>query len=213
MAWFPEAPFLSQRKFWWVRRRCQASQRKGLTSGEVQGTSREVGNFWGTSGLLSSSTVRELPGTSGEVRGLSRSSGEPDSLPATRQICLRLSVASFRTTELSPDLLFRVACDSQGSGKEAKNLDINQFGGLSRDWMRAKYTQRLEMSCPRLSLRISSLLSSEDRSDRRLLSNSDLMNVSLVQVAATQLRESMRRASSWLRALMSSSPACSGFTQ
>ena len=56
-----------------------------------------LGNFRGTSGLLFSSTVRELPGkspktsgeggTSGEVRGLSRSSGEPDSFPATRQIC------------------------------------------------------------------------------------------------------------------------------
>ena len=51
--------------------------------------------------MLLSSTVRELPGkspktsgevrgTSGEVRGLPRSSGEPDSLPATRQICLQL---------------------------------------------------------------------------------------------------------------------------
>ena len=61
-----------------------------------------LGNFRGTSGLLLSSTVRELPGkspktsgevrgTSGEVRGLLRSSGEPDSLPATRQICLQNS--------------------------------------------------------------------------------------------------------------------------
>ena len=59
-----------------------------------------LGNFRGTSGLLFSSTVRELPGsrrktsgevrgTSGEVRGLPRSSGEPDSLPATRQSCLQ----------------------------------------------------------------------------------------------------------------------------
>ena len=58
------------------------------------------GNFRGTSGLLLSSTVRELSGKSpgnfrevrgfsGEVRGLSRSSGEPDSLSATRQICLQ----------------------------------------------------------------------------------------------------------------------------
>ena len=71
------------------------------TSGEVWGTSwRSLGNFWGTSGLLLSSAVRELPGkspktsgevwgTSGEVRGLPRSSGEHDSLPATRQICLQ----------------------------------------------------------------------------------------------------------------------------
>ena len=58
-----------QRKFLWVRRGCQASQRKGLTSGEV----RELpgknfrgspGNFRGTPGLLFSSTVRELPGES-----------------------------------------------------------------------------------------------------------------------------------------------------
>ena len=52
-----------------------------------------LGNFRGTSGLLLSSTVPktsgEVRGTSGEVRGLPRSSGEPDSLPATRQICLQ----------------------------------------------------------------------------------------------------------------------------
>ena len=80
---------------------------KGLTSGEVRETSGEVrgtsgevwklpGNLW----LLSSSTVRELPGkhpkasgevrgTSGEAWGLSRSSGELDSLPATRQMYLQ----------------------------------------------------------------------------------------------------------------------------
>ena len=66
-----------------------------------------LGNFRGTSGLLLSSTVRELPGkspkTSGEVReppggvqGLPRSSGEPDSLPATRQICLQKKGVSQR---------------------------------------------------------------------------------------------------------------------
>ena len=67
-----------QRKFLWVIRGCQASQRKGLTSGEIWGTSGEV---WGTSresgklpgghtGLLLSSTVRELPGKSpGNLRG------------------------------------------------------------------------------------------------------------------------------------------------
>ena len=50
------------------------------------------------SGLLLSSTVRELPGkslnnfrgSSGNFRGLSRSSGEPGFLPATRQLCLQL---------------------------------------------------------------------------------------------------------------------------
>ena len=59
-----------------------------------------LGNFRGTPGLLLSSTVRELLGsrrktsgevwgTSGEVQGLSRGPGEPDSLPATRQLCLQ----------------------------------------------------------------------------------------------------------------------------
>ena len=95
---------LHQRKFLRVRRGYQASQRKGRTSGEVRETSGEVrgtsGEVWETSGesprLLLSSTARELPGkspknsgevwgTSEEVRGLSRSSGEPDPLPATRQ--------------------------------------------------------------------------------------------------------------------------------
>ena len=60
-----------QREFLRVRRGCQASQRKGRTSGEVRktsgevwGTSGEVGNLQGTPGLLLSSTVRELPGKS-----------------------------------------------------------------------------------------------------------------------------------------------------
>ena len=58
------------------------------------------GNFRGTPGLLLSATVRELPGKSptnfrgslGNFRGspgTSRSSGEADPLPATRQICLQ----------------------------------------------------------------------------------------------------------------------------
>ena len=78
---------------------------KGLTSGEVQKTSREVrgtsGEVWRTSresGMLLSSTVRELPGkspgTSGKVWGLPEARGSltgPDSPPpATRQICLQL---------------------------------------------------------------------------------------------------------------------------
>ena len=42
-----------------------------------------LGNFRGTSGLLLSSTVRELPGKSPKNF---RSSGEPDSLLAARQI-------------------------------------------------------------------------------------------------------------------------------
>ena len=64
--------YIYQRKFLRVRRGCQASQKKGLTSGEVWETSGEVrgtfGEVWetsgGTSGLLLSSTVRELPGKS-----------------------------------------------------------------------------------------------------------------------------------------------------
>ena len=65
-----------------------------------------LGNFWGTSGLLLSSTARELPGksrkTSGELPGKPRdfrgSSREPDSLPATLQICLQLERASQNLT-------------------------------------------------------------------------------------------------------------------
>ena len=91
----PEKVFVSQE--------CQASQRKGLTSGEVWGKSGELpgksgklpGKLWIDvkfhSERTSGEVARELPGkspgnfwevqgTSGEVRGLSRSSGEPDSL-------------------------------------------------------------------------------------------------------------------------------------
>ena len=61
-----------QRKFLRVKRGCQASQNKGVTSGEIRETSGEVpgtsgrslGNFRGTPGLLFSSTVREHPGKS-----------------------------------------------------------------------------------------------------------------------------------------------------
>ena len=100
---------INQRKFLWVRRGCQASQRKGLTSGEVrelpdkfgelpekfgklprklwiavkfhtERTSGEVAeNFRGSSG--------NFPGSPGASQKLG--SGEPDSLPATRQICLQ----------------------------------------------------------------------------------------------------------------------------
>ena len=66
----------NQRKFLRVRRGCQASQRKGLTSGEVRETSLEVWEtsgevcetsgklLGGSPGLLLSSTVRELLGKS-----------------------------------------------------------------------------------------------------------------------------------------------------
>ena len=59
-----------------------------------------LGNFRGTPGSLLSSTVRELPGRSpknfrgsvGNFRespGTFQKLGEPDSLPATRRICLQ----------------------------------------------------------------------------------------------------------------------------
>ena len=47
--------------------------------------SSTVRKFWGSC----RKTSGEVRGTSGVVRGLPRSSGEPDSLPATRQICLQ----------------------------------------------------------------------------------------------------------------------------
>ena len=110
--------FLShaQWKFLWVRRGCQTSQRKGLTSPEVlslwnltaiQRFPGSFPNFPGSSPNFpgSSRTSPEVRGTSGEVRGLSRSSGEPGSLPATRQICLQHAApksrkcrCQFRTT-------------------------------------------------------------------------------------------------------------------
>ena len=70
----------SQRKFLWVRRGCQASERKGLTSGELRGTSGEVrellGNLWIAvkfhSERSSGEVAGELPGKSrdfSEARG------------------------------------------------------------------------------------------------------------------------------------------------
>ena len=67
------------------------------TSGEVLGTSGEVsetsGEPLGAGRFHSERIPGKLPknfqATSGEVRGLPRSSGEPDSLPATRQISLQ----------------------------------------------------------------------------------------------------------------------------
>ena len=117
-----EKAFVSQK-------RVSGFPEKRLTSGEVRGISGEVretsggslGNFRGTPGLLFSSTVRELPGkspktsgevgeTSGEVRGLSRSSGEPDSLPVTRQICLQLNGPFHRICLHGPLSLWKVLC-------------------------------------------------------------------------------------------------------
>ena len=45
-------------------------------------------------------TFGEVWGTSGEVRGLSRSLGESDSLPATRQICLQFWLVYQKATSL-----------------------------------------------------------------------------------------------------------------
>ena len=120
----------SQRKFLRVRRGCQASQRKGPDlrgraadlRGSLGNFRGSLGNFRGSSGLLLSSTVREVPGKwlpgkwpknfRGEVRGVSRSSGEPDSLPTTRQICLQnLRQPTF-------------ACISSSTGYHMENRDV-----------------------------------------------------------------------------------------
>ena len=113
-----------------VRRGCQASQRKGRTSGETWATSGEVwgasGEVWETSGEPLDSckvpqwenfrgsrrkTSEEVWGTSGEVRGLPRSSGEPDPLTATRQICFQF---------LNPKK------ERQGNKKEHKHKECGQ---------------------------------------------------------------------------------------
>ena len=105
---FAHSVLFLQRKFFVSQKRTSGFPEKRAdlrgspgTSGEVRGASGEV---WETSGEpLDCYSVphqedfpgsrRKLPGkfggTSGEVRGLSRSSGEPDSLPVTRQICLQ----------------------------------------------------------------------------------------------------------------------------
>ena len=86
-------------------------ERKGLTSGEVRELPGKSGELPGKSGKLpgnpwtavefhsvrtSGEVAEELPGKVGELPGkfpgLSRSSGEPDSLPVSRQICLQSSL-------------------------------------------------------------------------------------------------------------------------
>ena len=133
----------AQTKFLWVRRGCQASQRKGLTSGEVRETSREVGGtsgeVWGTSGepldclgIYSERssggsrrrTSGEVRGTSGEVRGLSRSSGELDSLPATRQIFLQFAPVHETFSALPHQ-----------SPKPPFALSPNRFGAIRVIWL------------------------------------------------------------------------------
>ena len=60
-----------------------------------------------------SKTSGEVRRTSGEVRGLSRSSGDPDSLPATRQICLQFKTSestkkvSLAVTPRSPEKMLK----------------------------------------------------------------------------------------------------------
>ena len=76
-------------------RGCQASQRKGLTSGEVRGTSGEVFHSEGTSGEVAEKLLGKFGELPGKSRGLPRSSEEPDSLPATRQIYLQISLENF----------------------------------------------------------------------------------------------------------------------
>ena len=88
----------------------QGFQRQGLTSREVRATSGEVwgtfGQVWETPGnprialkihieRSSGDVAEELLGKFGAI--LSRSSGEPDSLPATRQNCLQTKLLQSTT--------------------------------------------------------------------------------------------------------------------
>ena len=89
--------------------------------GNFRGSPGKSGKLPGISGLLLSSTVKELPGsrqgTSGEVRGLSRSSGGPDSracsdspnLSPTNDSCNSYSwwnSLAITVTELGPSRVF-----------------------------------------------------------------------------------------------------------
>ena len=89
--WWQSQFLIFQRKFLRVKRGCQASQRKGLTSGEVWGTSGEVrgtsGEVWETSGeplvtvkfhseRTSGEVAEKLPGKFGELPG--KSGGFPE---------------------------------------------------------------------------------------------------------------------------------------
>ena len=68
------------------------------TSGEVSQTSGKFGKLPGNlriavkfhSERTSGEVAENFRGSSGNFRGSPRSSGEPDSLPATRQICLQI---------------------------------------------------------------------------------------------------------------------------
>ena len=99
---FSEKVFASQERVSGLQEKGADLRGSPGTSGEVWGTSGEVRETSGEpldcflvpqwenlrgSCRKTSGEVRE---TSGEVRGLPRSSGEPDSLPATRQICLQI---------------------------------------------------------------------------------------------------------------------------
>ena len=118
---FLERSATYQGKFLRVRRGCQASQRKGWPlgkSGKLPGKSGKLpGNPWiavkfhseRTSGEVAENfrgKFGELPGKS---EGLPRSSGEPDSLPATRQICLQMSYPKFRRSKCYRKYLNRIS--------------------------------------------------------------------------------------------------------
>ena len=94
-----------------------------------------LGNFQGTFGLRSLATVRELPakslgnfrgspgnfwGSPGNFRGLSRSSGEPDSLPATRQICLQ--VLPGKHSKIQKSIAFSQAKEGWEKGMQKHSL-------------------------------------------------------------------------------------------
>ena len=96
---FRETTRFAHIKFLRVRRGCQASQRQGLTSGEVRETSGEVWDTLNVHGERevpgkSPKTSGEVWGISGEVRGLSRSAGPrarapecPKSVPRVSREC------------------------------------------------------------------------------------------------------------------------------
>ena len=83
-----------------ARKRRSGWGSQGNLRGSPEDFRGSLGNFRGIFGMLLCFTVRELPGKSPEnfwgslgnfwgSPGISRSSGEPDSLPVTRQICLQ----------------------------------------------------------------------------------------------------------------------------
>ena len=108
----PFFPFFSSEKVFVSRERLSGFPEKG--AGNFRGS---LGNFQGTSGLMLSSTVRELQGKSqgnfrgSQVWGLSRSSGEPDSLAATRHICFQIPRVPENTKGGVQNVLFPQGCN------------------------------------------------------------------------------------------------------